>query len=331
LIILAGLAVCYFANCQEIEMEVDATLEDGTFDAQEFPLHHFVSEGDIEAVEDQIRDGEDLNVQNIHGWTPLMFAVEKGREEIFNMLVDAGADLNLQENDGWTALMFAGFHGDAFMVDKVLEAGGDALITNNFGYAAHTITHNREHYDIASRIASAGVVQAIARDDVNACVALIKEGADVHAHNENGWTALTLAVTQDKLEAVKFLVVDMHANVDWLENDGWSPLMFAANNNYFEIAELLVNNGADIGQMASNGADAVTLARDHGFLGLLDLLLNNSQQSLANLDEQEQESQEEVSESAITSTATPAEEKHEDTATTNERKAEEKKTGFFNW
>lgn len=83
---LAGFAVYHCGYAQDIEMEVDSNLEDGTFDALEYPLHHLVSIGDIDGVRSEIENNLNLNVQNNHGWTPLMFAVEHGRPEIFNLV-----------------------------------------------------------------------------------------------------------------------------------------------------------------------------------------------------------------------------------------------------
>lgn len=84
--ILASIAVFHSVKAEDVVMEVDATLEDGTFDAQEYPLHHLVSIGDVDGVRTEIENSADLNVQNTHGWTPLMFAVEHGRDDIFYMV-----------------------------------------------------------------------------------------------------------------------------------------------------------------------------------------------------------------------------------------------------
>lgn len=85
--LLTAFALYHSGSAQDVEMEVDANLEDGTFDAQEYPIHHSVSIGDVDAVRTEIENNSDLNVKNTHGWTPLMFAVEHGREEIFNLVI----------------------------------------------------------------------------------------------------------------------------------------------------------------------------------------------------------------------------------------------------
>lgn len=247
------------------------------------------------------------------------------------------------------------------MVDRILEDGGNALITNSYGYGAHTITHNRgelleycgllvslidwiEHFDLAERIATAGVQQALATDDLDVCIALIQEGADVHAQNENGWTTLTLAASLNRVGEVGWLLHDKGANPDWLENDGWSPLMFAANNDFYEVAQLLVDAGADVEQVSLSGASAVSLASEHGYTAILELLARSPtyrpRNSEGEVEGYSAAPDAEVTEPQMDSTAAAAADEATATdgaaaAAASEEKAaekhEEKKKGFGFW
>lgn len=45
---------------------------------------------------------DDLNIQDMDGWTPLYNASYEGHTEIVQLLVDNGADPNIKDEDGRT-------------------------------------------------------------------------------------------------------------------------------------------------------------------------------------------------------------------------------------
>lgn len=66
-----------------------------------------VGNGDVEAIIDALDRGETLDVVNVNGWSPAMFAVAGGHIDALNLLIESGVDLNLQDIDGKTPLMLA--------------------------------------------------------------------------------------------------------------------------------------------------------------------------------------------------------------------------------
>ena len=65
-----------------------------------------------------------------------MFAAQRNVAEALEVLVKAGADLNTQDVHGNTALIYAASYNDDAAVDVLLEGGADAAITNNDGHTA---------------------------------------------------------------------------------------------------------------------------------------------------------------------------------------------------
>lgn len=56
-------------------------------------------------------------------------------------------------------------------------------------------------------------------------------------------------------------------------SDGWSsPLMLACENDYIDIAELLIKKGVDINLQDSNGDTALTLAVSNDNVEIVKLL-----------------------------------------------------------
>ena len=48
------------------------------------------------------QEGIQLDLLNVDGYTPLMIAVEKGSDEIFEVLLEAVERLESEEHRGWT-------------------------------------------------------------------------------------------------------------------------------------------------------------------------------------------------------------------------------------
>lgn len=79
-----------------------------------------------------------------------------------------------------------------------------------------------------------------------------------------GVTALTAATCSGHLEVVKTLV-SRGADVNQVEDDGWSALMLACLNGQEEIGRYLSRNGADKDVVAKDGtslANAVVAIRN---------------------------------------------------------------------
>ena len=89
------------------------------------------------------------------------------------------------------------------------------------------------------------LLKAVLAGDVVKVKALIEEGADVNAKNENGWSPLHWAVMLEHKEIVELLIAhgaDVNAKNKW----GWTPLHMAALFCRTEIAKFLLSHGADV-------------------------------------------------------------------------------------
>ena len=83
-------------------------------------------DGQTEIVKDLLRDGADVNAQNLEGRTALMFAVINLRTATVKTLLQFGADVNLQAHCGCTPLMLAACSGDIGITEALLNRGADA-------------------------------------------------------------------------------------------------------------------------------------------------------------------------------------------------------------
>ncbi len=73
----------------------------------------------------------------------------------------------------------------------------------------------------------------------------VKKGAQLDGINEIGWTALHLAAAYGYLEVVKFLI-KKGADINSVNEDGQAALQIAVDEGYFDIVIFLVENGAHL-------------------------------------------------------------------------------------
>lgn len=100
-------------------------------------LHDAARYGDMEAVEDFIAVGKDVNARDSSQRTPLHYAIAFGKgevgEEIFNALIEADSDLTAVDEKKNTPLHYACGYGKTFAVKVLLEKGCDVSSTNGTG------------------------------------------------------------------------------------------------------------------------------------------------------------------------------------------------------
>ena len=126
------------ASCHD---QKDATQEDSTSPVAQtdvkppqIDIHTAVITGNLEAVQQHIQAGTDLNEKDpFGGSSPLISAAVFGKPEIAKALIEAGADLNFQNKDGSTALHTAAFFCHPDIVRMLLDKGADKTIKNKFG------------------------------------------------------------------------------------------------------------------------------------------------------------------------------------------------------
>jgi ankyrin repeat protein len=83
-----------------------------------------------------IEFGADVNVQDIHQWTPLIHAVASESPELVQLLIKSNANVNAKNKNGNTALMFAVTRKSPELVQLLINNEADINAKNNLGEAA---------------------------------------------------------------------------------------------------------------------------------------------------------------------------------------------------
>ena len=182
-----------------------------------------------------------------------------------NLSSDTVQDMSLEE-----ALLKYEGNPSMDIITNLLASGN---INNTLTETTNIVNAEDTEYDLSVTFDEGTTTLMIASyygyaDLVNA---LIKNNADVNLKNKRNYTALLYAADvwarqgigiYDSNYNVAELLVNAKADVNAVNNYGWSPLFFAADNSNSDIVSLLVNNGADINLISDEGITPLLIAND---------------------------------------------------------------------
>lgn len=102
--------------------------------APEIDLHTAAVLGDLEAVQQHIKAGSDLDPKEpTRGSTPLLTAIVFDKTEVAMALIEAGADVNYQNYEGSSPLITAAVFCRTEIVKALLDKGADKTLRNKAG------------------------------------------------------------------------------------------------------------------------------------------------------------------------------------------------------
>lgn len=143
------------------------------------------------------------------GETALLLAVRFQDAESVRLLLEAGANTEVSDARGRTALLWAGIREDGCsreyaspeIIRLLMEASADVNVQATYrGNEALFMCEDLKH------ISDTPLLQAVRRSDVETVRLLVKHGADLSLKNDDGWTALDLAVQTEQEEIVEVLL-----------------------------------------------------------------------------------------------------------------------------
>ncbi|KAM7432883.1 Protein fem-1 B [Porites harrisoni] len=214
------------------------------------PLCVAAAYGNLEILNCLVENGADINAATnyVPGLTPLMFAVQESHIDAVNYLLDQGADVNLQQESGYTALHFAAANGYFNALKCLIKHGADVNARDK---------NNRTPLMLACESVNKKAIDSIYekyRDQAAKCYfkalkRLMKNGADVNAHDENNDTPLMLACEGVNKKAIEDSVY---------KNSGHDVTSSAYN--YFDAVSLLIDEGADVNLQDNSGYSALHFA-----------------------------------------------------------------------
>jgi len=116
----------------------------------ETALHAAAFGGHLQAAEVLLANGADVNATDLHGYTPIRRAVERGDEVMVNLLIRVGADITIRDAGGKTLLHVVAPARHVAVAEQLIAGGVD--ITRRSSDTGARATHAREHYERAYQI-----------------------------------------------------------------------------------------------------------------------------------------------------------------------------------
>ena len=172
-----------------------------------------------------------------------MFAARQGDLESTRILLDAGADVNQVTQYGWTPLLTATHNRSYRLASFLLDKGADPNIANKGGWTPlYLATDNRniEGGDYPVRKPD--------MDHLGFIEKLLKHGANVNARAIDSTETRTIFTMQ------------------WLNEDGATPFVRAAQSGDVTLMRLLLAHGADPKIRTTNNVTALAVAAGIGWV-----------------------------------------------------------------
>ncbi|CAL4123717.1 unnamed protein product, partial [Meganyctiphanes norvegica] len=122
-------------------------------------LLNAAKQGDLDKVKLLAGDAcQDVNWRNSFKWTPLGTAAGGNHIDVVKYLISCNSDLNVQAKDaangveGWTPLMYASEKGNAVVAMVLMQHGADPLMKTSIGETASDIANKMGFRNIAQLI-----------------------------------------------------------------------------------------------------------------------------------------------------------------------------------
>jgi len=233
----AAFAVCLL----KAQVDVNATEPDGST-----PLLWASYKDDLASVDRLIRAGANVNAANDLGVNAIFAASQNGSAPMVKRLLDAGANPNLALLAGETPLMVAARSGYPDIVEMLLAKKANPNAHGARGQTALMWAVAEKHPEVVKVLLAHGVdIQA--RSDVWTDVMAVPPHS-ILAYNKaiphGGETALMFAARVGDLDSAK-LLVSAGANVNDADAWGVSATVLAVHSGYRDLAEFLLDKGAD--------------------------------------------------------------------------------------
>jgi ankyrin repeat protein len=216
-----------FANLQSIDIllaagaRADATDRDGAL-----PWHYAVWNSDQTVIAHLLATGVDVNAADSRGQSLLhRAAAENTNAAVAAMLIDAGADVAARDYYNNTPCHRAASNKNVEVMRQLISLS-DINAVNDAGETPCICATRESNYD--------------------ALELLIRAGANLHAVDNNEWTAMSLALRTQNEKSVE-LLVDGNADANIRDHEaGWTALHVAAAGCNHRLIAKLIAAGADV-------------------------------------------------------------------------------------
>jgi ankyrin repeat protein len=247
-----------------------------------------------------VEKGANVNA-DFEGVTPLFIVVMEHYTDLASEMIRKGADINARQSgklSGGGTPFFLALGLQTYREDEIVELflksgqrpdvlvedphGRSALvwcIVNGHSRIAIWSLEQGAKVDSVDKQGQTPLQHAVYRGEVEITRELLRRKARSEVRDSNGLTVLMQALvyfrqspTTNYLQVAN-LLVQHGADVRAKSRMGDTPLMFAAAVNSTDLATEMLNRGADVNAQNASGQTALMAAAAHGYLSTVEMLL----------------------------------------------------------
>ncbi len=248
-------------------------------------INEYARAGDVEGLKAEIQKNVDLNALDERGYPPLGSAIRNGSLACIKLLIEAGANTKYLRDSGYDALIDAIF-SDALtvqLVELLIDSGAPLNGKSSYGESAMRVASNIGRFDVIKLLLERGadgsdlewteLMHALVFQDLNACQALVKKGADLNSRDSWERTPWLLSIIVGDIEKAKMLM-ESGSDLDDRGRCGKTPFAYAIENNNLAMLDWLLSIGLDPNMHDDFQNTGLIIAAESGKARCMSLLLN---------------------------------------------------------
>ena len=220
-------------------------------------LFQLVRSSDLDGLKILLSTNEEINLQlneenpKTH-LTPLMVACNRpiSNLDVISLLIEKGALVDFQRGSRSTAFLLAIEQGNVEAAKCLIKHNAKVDLKDSWGESALEIGCKKGNIEVVKFLINDKLFD---RKSISHCLfiststaivqLLLDGGADTNILDKDDKTPL-MSINYTNIDIAKMLI-DYGANIDHQDDCGRSTLMNAIENGYIELAELLLEKGAN--------------------------------------------------------------------------------------
>ncbi|CAG0880158.1 unnamed protein product [Darwinula stevensoni] len=233
-------------------------------------------QGDLELVKRLLTSYPNIvNCRDLEGRhsTPLHFAAGYNRVAVVEYLLQHGADVSAKDRGGLVALHNACSYGHYEVCELLVHHGASVNVADLWKFTPLHEAAAKGKYDIVKLLLKHGADPGKKNRDGHTPLDLVKDSDEEVADLLRGDTALLDAAKKGNLLRVQRLLTPDNINCRDTHGRNSTPLHLAAGYNNLEIAQFLLESGADVNAQDKGGLIPLHNASSYGHLDVAALLI----------------------------------------------------------